>query len=439
MPGPVQPARTTNPYLALISIILGASLLQLANSLFVALLPLRLALAGDTPLLAGLAAGAYGIGFLFGCMRIAKIIQTVGHIRTFAALASSCAILSLVFIIAELPWLWLPLRFGMGFCLAGLFITAEGWMSAATAKEIRGSVISFYLLATKAATIIGQVALALGNINGVMFFALCAGLFSAALIPVALTRQQQPNPPSNRRFNLADLYRLAPAAVVGTVASGMINGAVMNLAPAWGAGQGLAIGLIVLLLAMMQVGSLVLQWPLGWLSDHLDRRFLIIGCTVGVTLLSWLVATLPDAPSTVRLIVLFLLLGGLSMSFYGICIAHAADFAEPDQMIKVSSGLLFAWAMGSTIGPVIAGPWMSWLGPSGLFMFVGLTAAVITLFIAYRRTQRQPVPPQNRPGFVNLPATSPRLAEIDPRRTDQKGPDQRRSDQNGHERGADDI
>ncbi len=407
-------------YGAVGAIVGGASVLQLGNSLVAVLIPLQLNLAGVSAILIGLVASAYGVGFLLGCFRAHLLIRSVGHIRAFAALAAISAILTLALTLARDPWLWFLLRLCSGFCLAGLFIVAEGWLNAATPRSQRGRVIAFYLVSTKAAIVLGQLGLAYGAIGGSAFFMVASAAFSLSLVPIALTHTHEPPLPRLVLMGLRELYRLAPAAIVGCLGSGLLNSAFQSMTPVYGADRGLTVAVIVVLLSLPQIGSLFAQWPLGWLSDRIDRRLVIIGCTSFIAALS-LIILLVAPRHALGLGVLFLLWGASSYSVYGVCVAHAGDFAEADQMVGVSSGALFAWAVGSMLGPTLAAPVMTAIGPGGLFAYTTIIALAISLFSVWRMTRRRPVPLAERTDFVNLPATSPALAGIDPRTTGANG------------------
>lgn len=399
---------------AVAAILAGTTCLQFANTLFGVLLPVRLELLGSPAWLVGIVTSAYGLGFLFGCRRLHTLIRGVGHIRAFAALAALCCIFALTFAANEQPWLWAAMRLAMGFCLAGLFLTAEGWLNAVTPGNQRGRVLSLYLIGTKAANIAGQMLLAAGQLVTSGWFVLAGGVFAFSLIPVALTRAPQPPLPAVERMRLRTLAGLAPAAVAGTLVAGLVNGAVLGLVPLYGTRLGLPIAVTVTLLSLMQLGSLVLQWPLGWLSDRTDRRWVIAGCAGTVALLS-LLLPLADTAASWQLFPLFFLWGGFALSFYGLCVAHAADYAEPEQMVAVSGSALFAWASGSALGPLLAAPLIDLFGPHALFGYAAAIEVTLVLFVLWRILQRAPRPPEERAPFVNVPATSPAVATIDPR------------------------
>lgn len=400
--------------LAVTAILSGAALLQFANTLFAVLLPLQLDRIGTAGWLIGVVTSAYSLGFLVGCRRVHALLRAVGHIRAFAALAALCCVFALSFAAHTQPLLWAAMRLAMGFCLAGLFITVEGWLNAATPASHRGRVLSVYLVASKAANIASQMLLMVGQVLASAWFVLAGAAFSLALVPVALTRAPQPPLPSLERMGLRRLAGLAPAAVAGAIVAGLVNGAVVGLLPLYGARLDLATPFVVGLLAALQVGSLCLQWPLGWLSDRTDRRWVIAGCAVAVALLS-LLLLLADGERPWQLLPLAFLWGGFALSIYGLCVAHAADFAEPEQMVAVSGSALFAWASGSVVGPLVAASLMDLFGAAALFSYAAVIETALAGVVIWRSFRRAPKPPGKRPPFVNVPATSPVVGAIDPR------------------------
>lgn len=399
-------------YGAVVGIVGGVSLLQLANTIFAVILPLQLAVAGYSGTTAGIIATGYGLGFLAGCAVAHKLIRNVGHIRAFAVLAAVCAVVSMVFAASQVVAVWFVLRLAMGFCQAGLFTVVEGWLSAATPAQSRGGVLSFYLVSTKVAIVGTQLALGHTDTMSLVWFNVAGAVFTLALIPVALTRTPQPPPPRLDLLGPRGLYRVAPAAVVGCMASGLLSSAVLGLTPLFGTELGLPVPFIVWLLSAIQLGSFVCQWPLGRLSDRVDRRWVIVGCATAVALLSPLIALAGANQSW--LLPLFFLYGASSLTFYAVAIAHGGDFAEPDQMVGVSGGSLLAWAVGAAIGPTAAAPFIDLLGSRGLFVYTFLVAAGLACFVLWRMTRRAALPPERRDGFVDLP-TTPALTAIDPR------------------------
>ena len=395
-------------YGAAAGIVGGITLLQFANTVLSVILPLTLALNGYSGTVTGLVVTGYGVGFLAGCVVNPRLIRDVGHIRAFAVLAAICSVTSMVFALSGLIALWVLLRIVMGFCQAGLFTVVEGWLSAAAPPHARGGVLSFYLVATKVAIVGAQVLLAQIGAGSPVWFEVAGAVFTLSLIPVALTRTPQPPPLRLEYLGPLALYRLAPAGVAGCLVSGLVNSALLGLTPLFGTRVGLDARTTVWLLTSFQLGSFLFQWPLGRLSDRMDRRLVIVGCASMVALLSVVTALIPAG---LWLLGLYLLLGGTSLTFYAVAMAHASDFAEPDQMVGVSSSLLLAWAAGAALGPTVAAPFLDVLGPRGLFLYSGIVATGLAAFVLWRMSRR--ASPQAKEGFVESPAATPRGTEID--------------------------
>ena len=408
--------------LALTAIVAGAFLLQMANGWLGLLVPARLGAAEYPATVVGIVVTAHSVGFLAGCLVAARIVRQVGHIRAFAALAAAVSVASLAFTIAVEPVLWTLLRLVTGFCSAGLFTIAEAWISAQTPQKLRGRVLSLYMTSNKLAVAGGQLALAAAD-GGAVFFLLSSAAYSLALIPVALNPAAAPKPPELVTLNLRQLFRIAPAGVVGCFAAGLINTAVTGVLPLYGVELGFGTGTVAVLLALMQAGSFLLQWPLGWSSDRYDRRIVIAGSAVAIAAISLLVGILGKAAPLWGLGLLLLLWGGFALSIYALSLAHAADFADPQEMVPLSSSLLLVWAAGSVIGPALATVAMDLTGPGGLFFYSGLVALLLAGFVVWRMTRRRPLRPEERDRFVAYATTtSPVAAELDPRASENRPP-----------------
>jgi MFS family permease len=342
------------------------------------------------------------------------LIAGFGHIRAFAVFAATTSAATLAFAIDPDARIWIALRFITGFCSAGLFTVAESWLNDMTPSAARGRVVSFYMLFNKMAFAGGQLLLLGGEVAGFGFFMIASACYSLSLVPVALNTAASPKAPRVAFFSVVELVRIAPAGTVGCFVAGLVNTAVLNIAPVYLGGVGQSTDGIAWLLASMQIGSLLLQWPLGWLSDRVDRRIVIAIASGAVALASLLIATLGHLDGTV-LVGLFALWGGFGLSIYAICIAHANDFVERSEVVRLSSGLLLAWAAGSVIGPTLATLLMDALGAAMLFYYAAVISAGLTGFVLWRMTRRAARPASEREPFVGLPPTSPALAELDPR------------------------
>jgi len=403
-----------NPYLAVGAVILSMIFLQAGNGILITLMPLVMGEAGISTAEIGIVATTYSVGFLAGCVGAPHIIKRVGHIRAFAAFAAMFSIICLAMSIEVNTISWSISRGCIGLCMAGLMMISESWVSERTPKNMRGRVFSAYMLATKIGLGGAPLLLGLGSIDGPGFFMLISAFLSLSLIPIAMTKGPSPQLPPMTRLNIGEFYRIAPAGVVGCVVLGMISSAVFSIMPVYAGSHGLEPVMVAGLMTAMQIGSLIVQWPVGYLSDRFDRRYVIVGLCCCIVAISLVLAFIPNV-STQIIYGLFALYGGAAMTVYSVCIAHTADRARPELMVAMSSSLLFAWSIGGIIGPTAAATTMEFLGPGGLFIYTATVATLFIAFVLYRIRERIAVPTEGRERFVTLPQPGPLTSEMDPR------------------------
>lgn len=407
---------TASPLASLFAIIVGVSLLQGANGILVVVVPLRMLDAGLGALDVGIMATGYAAGFLGGCLVSGRLIAALGHIRAYAVCAAGLSIAALAFTLTIDTWFWTGLRAITGLCLAGLLTAGDSWIADRAPPEMRGRVLSLYTLASKLAQMIGPLVLAIAPVSGEGPILVIAALVSASLIPVAATRAPSPLPPDPTPMGLRKLFGLAPAAVTGAFAAGLMNTAVLALAPAWGIGLGLSAIAVAGLVSALQGGSLIGQWPIGWLSDRVDRRKVIVGSAaisgvfgLGAAGLAWV----PDVPDWLVWAAIALW-AAPALSVYSICVAHTSDRVQPEQIVAATASLLLAWAVGSSIGPLMAGAAMELAGPSGLFLYAGSVAALIALYTVWRLRRRPAPQDKDKESFVPMQPGSQVAGELHP-------------------------
>ena len=388
----------------------GATLLQAANGLLLALLPLRMTADGLSVVAIGAVATAYGLGFASGCLLVPRLVRHVGHIRAFASLAAVVSVVALLFTQAGSAVAWTGLRAISGFALAGLFTIADSWISARATSGNRGRLVSTYMVCTKIALMLSPLCVGLGEIEGDGLFMTVAALLCLSLVPLSATGSEEPALPSTIRPNIGALFRAAPSAVVAAFGVGLMNGPVIALAPVYGVTIGLSPSVAAILLIALQGGSLVFQWPLGWLSDHIDRRIVIAGLACGTSVVSALIVLGSGAGGSVGVVVGFAVWGGLALCIYPVCVAHASDVVEANRIVPTISTLLTCWAVGMMLGPMLAAALMERLGASGLFVYSGIISLAAAVFVMLRILARARAPV--RGGFVDLPPSSPATATL---------------------------
>src|SRR5215218_2183337 len=362
----------------------GATLLQAANGLLLALLPLRMSADGLSISAIGAVATAYGIGFASGCLLAPILVRHVGHIRAFASLAAVVAVVVLLFTQANSVLAWTGLRAISGFALAGLFTISDSWISARASRGDRGRLVSAYMMCTKIALMISPLMIGLGEITGDGLFMTVAALLCLSLVPLSATASEEPALPSSIRPDIGALFRAAPSAVVASFGVGLMNGPVIALAPVYGVTIGLSPSVAALLLIALQGGSLAFQWPLGWLSDRIDRRIVIAGLACGTSVVSALIVLGSASGGFWGVAVGFALWGGLALCIYAVCVAHASDLVEANRIVPTISTLLTCWVVRMMIGPMLAAALMERVGATGLFVYSGISSLSVAVFVVLR-------------------------------------------------------
>lgn len=395
----------------LFAIILGATILQVANGVLGIIIPLQMGLAETSATEIGFVVTAYSIGFLVGCLKSPGIIRDIGHIRAFAVLAAIFSVSSLLFIVVDWPLAWALLRLAGGISAAGLYAVIESWVTDQAPPKGRGRVLAIYMVCNKAGLMLGQGVLALGDTSAMGFYLLAGICAVISIVPVSLTKTGGPPTRDVAALSYAELYRIAPMGIVGCFGAGMVNPTLLGLAPVYGLEIGVSAQHIPLLIVAAQFGTFALQWPLGWFSDRVDRRLVIVLATVGSSIIGLILALVGNVGLPL-LLILFVLWGGFALSVYSVCIVHAGDHVDRNQFVPLVSSLMMVWAIGASVGPALATLSMNLFGAVGLMYYVAAISAAIGGFALWRMHRRDPVAARDREAFVNIPASSPGFAEL---------------------------
>jgi MFS family permease len=294
------------------------------------------------------------------------------------------ALLHLIFID---PPVWMLLRAVTGFAYAGLILVAESWLNAHAVAATRGRLLSLYGVVTMGVWALGQGLLNLSSPDGIVLFLVVSILISLALTPITLLPGRPPAIPPQQRLSLYRLLTLSPLGTLGAFLSGLALSAFWGMGPNFAQENGLDTAGISIFMASVLAGALVLQWPLGWLSDHAPRRLVIAGAALAAAAAAGFV--LAGGASLPVLLALGFLFGGFGIPLYTLCVAHANDRLQPSEMLSAARGLLLLNGLGAAIGPFMASLFMSRHGPSGLFAYAGVLLAVLATVALLRRAQGQ--------------------------------------------------
>ncbi|MDE0046491.1 MAG: MFS transporter [bacterium] len=392
------------------AVIVSISLLMSGNALQGSLLGLRAPSAGFPDLVTGIIMSSYYFGFVFGALAVPRLVERVGHIRVFTALASLASISALGHAVVVDAPVWAVLRILTGFCNIGLFIIAESWLNDRSTNETRGQLLGVYMIAMSGSMAVGPLLLNVADPAGPVLFMTASILVSLAVLPVSLTTYPAPRFENPARLGVVELVKTSPLGVAGCFTNGATSGALVWLASLYATGLGMDVGNVSLFMAATIVGGIVLIWPIGRLSDRFDRRkILTIVAFTGGAAAS--LAALFAGPEPLIQIIAVAVVGCFLSPLYSLSIAHTNDHLRPEQMVAASSGLLLAAGVGGILGPTVAGAMMQIAGPAGYFWFPASAMLLLGGFALYRMTRRAPVPMEEQRDFVTVVRTSQVLTE----------------------------
>lgn len=380
-------------------LLLGMGVLMLGAGLQSTLLGVRATLEGFPTTVTGVIMSCYYIGYLFGTMTAPRIVRTVGHIRAFAALAavSSAAILTQGIFVN--PVTWGVMRLLSGLCFAGIYVVAESWLNDRASRATRGRLFAIYMVVLYIGLGTGQFLLIPWDTHTSSPFMVVAVLISLAMVPIVLSAQQAPEVAMPRKVRLRDLYRDSPLGVAGVTIAGLISSIIFSMGPVYARLSGLGMTKVAAFMSLSILAGVVMQYPVGRLSDKMDRRTMIAVVSLIATGVAGGIAIFSHLPHPVFL-VLTATFSGFALTLYSLSVSHVNDKLESAEMVAASSALLRINGTAAAFGPALIGALMALFGPRAYFASLASLTGALTLFDLWRSMRRRAVPGQKNP-FVN--------------------------------------
>ncbi|MDX9874841.1 MAG: MFS transporter [Spongiibacteraceae bacterium] len=402
--------------LAQLSALLFSILLMVSgNAFLMTLLGVRLSGSGTTTNIIGWVLLCYFIGFVIGTLYADRVIRRVGHIRAFAVFAATTAAAALLYPYLDKPIWWAGLRVISGLSMAGLLVVVESWFSARATNSNRATLFAIYQIAFYIASAGGQLLINIGDPLTFAPFTLAGILLIIALIPLSLTRVQAPSIEHVEHLPLRRLLHLVPLGMITSLASGLVINAFYALGPVYATQIALSLGELSIFMALAVIVAMLFAWPLGWISDRVERRHALMWVALGAALAS--ISTALFGEQDYRLLLLCTgLFMGLTAALYPLAVAMVNDRMDSREIVAASAGLLLSYGIGACLGPALGSLMMTLFGPSGLFLGNGVILLALVPLSRYWITQVKPLPLAEQEHFVAaMPATTPVLAGIDPR------------------------
>ena len=368
----------------------GVGMMMLANGLQGSLIGIRASLEGYSASAAGIILTGYYAGFLLGALYIPQRIKNVGHVRTFAALASIASISILIHSLHVSFLGWFLMRFISGICFVGLYTVAESWVNDLSDNEHRGQALSVYMIVSMAGSAFGQLFLNIADPETATLFMIVSVLISISLVPILIVVSKQPDFSVAKFFTVKELYKASPLGVVTSIMTGLAHGTLWGIGSIYGLKNGLSIEQVSIFMFTFVIGGAINQYLVGYLSDKYDRRTIIVIVAFLASIFSVLAVLIGS--SFIALIIITFIFGGLTVPLYPLAIAHTNDFLEKDEMVAASAGIQLAAGIGLTIGPIIGGLSIDFIGASGFWIYLFLIHALLGVFGLFRMQVREAVP-----------------------------------------------
>lgn len=405
--------------LGVVSLLVSTGLLLTGHGMQLTLLPLSAAEAGMSATLIGITASSYFLGFVVGCLFNPRLVARVGHIRAFAVFTAVMisAVLSL-----DLfgHWgAWIVLRFLTGAAICGLYTVIESWLNSQVEPQSRGRLLAIYTVITLTAMTAGQFLINVGPVSSAVPFTVAALCMALAILPVSMTRRMAPEPvePTSTGFRL--LFQRSRSAFAGALLSGLVTGSFWSLGAVFASHYSETQMDITLFMSIAIGGGAILQYPIGWLSDRIDRRKVLLMLAVGALMASIAVALLADTQLFLAAVFLF---GACAMPIYAMSLATAADVSDGSEFVTLGTSALLLNALGAALAPLLLGQLMSLWDATALFWSFAAISAPFAIYLALQlRTPRAVSVDDQTPFEAAAADAAPAAFEMDPRTQENNG------------------
>ena len=389
----------------------SAGVLLAGNGMQATLIAIRADAEGFTTTEIGMMGTAYFLGFIIACLFTTSLIRRAGHTRVFGAFAAIAAICSLVMALLVDPWVWIGARLITGFCFSAVLTVAESWLNEKAESGDRARIFSVYRLVDLSFVTCSQLLLPVIGTGGFVAFAVMAIAFCAAVVPVSLSRSPAPAIPESSKIDVLKLWKVSPVAFVGCFTIGMTNSAFRTMGPVYARDVGLDVSQVAYFMTAGIIGAAVAQYPFGWLSDRIDRRWTLIAATSGAVGAGVFLSFFGDIGPNFAYAGIFMF-GAFALPLYSLSAAHANDFAHPGEYVEISIAIILTFSAGALFGPAIVSVVIENYGSKGFFLYTSACHAILILFVLYRMTQRAVVPADQRSPFIALLRTSPAIFRL---------------------------
>ena len=400
------------PLVAIASVIVSMALVAIGNGLMFSYIPVRLGADGYAPTWAGGILTGLSAGGIAGCLLTGVLVRRIGHARAYMVLSALIVLSNAGVAAGADPVLWIAARALYGFGICAMFIVAQSWLNDAVDNSIRGRVMAVFYVSYIVGMGIGSALMGRLDIGSAQAPLIGIAFTALSMLPVGMTRLAQPPAPEAASVALRLAWRISPVGITGMLAVGGLSMMIAGFTPIHATAKGFTQQEVATLMFCMPLGTVLLQIPFGWISDRTDRRYVLIAASLLVAVAGIAAARFDAAVLTTVILVVYVVWGGASESIYSLASAHANDRASKDDLVALSSSMLFAWSVSGFLIPGVGTVLTAVYGTQSFIYVAVVIAIAYALFVAWRVAQARPVPSAETGSFAPMTAQAPLPVEL---------------------------
>ena len=399
------------PLVAIASVIGSLALVAVGNGLMFAYIPVRLGADGFAPTWAGGILTGLSAGGIAGCLLTGALVRRIGHARAYMVLSALIVLSNAAVGAGAYPVQWIFARALYGFAISGMFIVAQSWLNDAVDNSIRGRVMAAFYVSYVVGLGIGSALMGMLDIGSAQAPLIGIAFTALSMLPIGMTRLAQPPAPEAASVAVRRAWRISPVGVAGMLAVGGLSMMIAGFTPIHATAKGFTQQEVAVLLVCMPLGTLLFQIPFGWISDRTDRRYVLIAASLLVAV-AGVAAARYDAAALSVILVIYVVWSGASESIYSLASAHANDRAAKDDLVTLSSSMLFAWSVSGFIIPGLGTALTAVYGTQSFIYVAIIIAIAYGLFVIWRVLRAPPVPADETGSFAPMTAQAPLPVEL---------------------------
>ena len=349
---------------------------------------------------------AYYIGYVFSSIHVERFISRVGFIRAHATFAALTTLSTMLHVFFYSPMSWVILRFSFGVGLAGLCLTTQNWfLNSASGPSARGRMLAVYMITMYASQSLGQYFLKYMDINTILPFCFVACFTSVCIMPVSMTKISAPVCEQHSIFGPITVFKISPSAAIGSLTGGILLGSVYGIMPIMLHDWAYSLREISLIMTVVVIGGMMLQYPIGKLSDKFERRKVLLVTAILSLIVTILLLILHEVNSFNSFLALTLIWGGLLFTIHPLSINLACDRVGAKDLLATTGGLMVSYSIGASFGPFFSALFMNLFGPIGMYTLFIILLASLSLFIVHRIGKREGIDISDQKSFTSLPSS----------------------------------